>query len=542
MLSYTTLKTLAQKSVGHELKSISAVYDAFQNNSSLEKLRIPLTAIVDYCGFRVLVQSLVPISSNTLKFGSRDGGLTIHTEDKIACLIMETLGKELFLKKHIVKDAMGKKKEIVGPCDLELHKSLEGDHYYCIDLARMFPPDIDPNSPSSIFYRLLRPEFLKWYKKALSSDTFSKFSSGDPNKLTHEKEVMEAVRVLRTKRIPQIAKLMRSDKSGAWMTRTMQQFGVNCRYLGLLRQSLTEKDLRATALGEMCARILSEQLKFHLRETAKKNGLSRKYIFFELTAKFFNSILDNKVFGAEGSTVLLWSGQKGIKRKLVEKFEQALFEEERSESFDLRQSVNLVKLIERIEEKVGILMKQSTREKIESVGQEKMESFSFSVFDFSEISARAKSLDFISFSIAEGMKKQAEEKPFKEKIQLLQQSADVIEQTGMGSSEHKLWWMKVCLEITKLQITNNFQQRNGQKAMTKKDVEEKLEVLVKEVSHFVLSCEAMEEKVPNKLSLIESEIVNQKSMLIQVGEDWCKKLELSLHCFSLLNKLIGEWN
>ena len=380
--------------------------------------------IVDFCGFRISVQSLLPINSKTIRYGSSDGAVNVHIDDPIARRLAEELGKELFLKNHTVEDGKGVKKIICGPADIEIHKSLDGKNYYCIDLARfhfpnhtfltfyifhfkrMFPPDVDYNNPNSIFYQLIRSEFLQWYQKPLSSDAFSNFAAADYTKRQNEKEVIEAIRELRQNRIPQVAKLIRADKSGSWMTRTMQQFGVNVRYLGLLRQHLETPAIQDIALTEMCARVLSSQLKHLLRETAKKEGMSRKFLFFELTAKFYNSILNDKVYKPENSTnntgllslsqnklkiankrtdsslLSLWSSKAAIKKFLSNKFEEALLDEERPENFDLRQRVHLIRLIFRIQEKVGVEMKHTTREKLESLGKEKLETFAFSVFDF----------------------------------------------------------------------------------------------------------------------------------------------------------------
>ena len=51
----------AQKAVGHELKSLSAVFNIIKSNKKIRKMSIPLMVIVDYCGFRLSVQSLLPI-------------------------------------------------------------------------------------------------------------------------------------------------------------------------------------------------------------------------------------------------------------------------------------------------------------------------------------------------------------------------------------------------------------------------------------------------------------------------------------------------
>lgn len=100
-----------------ELKSLSAVYDVLRTNGKLRRMRIPLMSVVDYCGFRISVQSLLPLGLDTLKYGSSDGAVTIHTESKAEGLARE-IGKALFLKEHVVEDGRGKKKPIVGPADM----------------------------------------------------------------------------------------------------------------------------------------------------------------------------------------------------------------------------------------------------------------------------------------------------------------------------------------------------------------------------------------------------------------------------------------
>ena len=379
---------------------------------------------------------------------------------------------------------------------------------------------------------------MKWYKKPLNSDSFSNFSVGDPNRALNDREVREAIKVLKEKRVPQIAKLMRPGKGGKWITKTMQQLGVNCRYLGLVRQNLSDENLQNECLTEMCARVLSGELKHNLRETAKKKGLSRKFLFFDLTSQFYNSILNNKSF--ENQLDSFWSNKKGIKSKLKAKFEEALFEGEKFDNFDLRQKVDIVKVILRIEQKVGVQMKQETREKIENLGREKIEGFSFSVFDFDSMKANSKGLGMISFAIAESMKKQAELKPMKEKIQTLKQAGEIIELTGLGNLSERLWWLKLCLEVTKLEIDlsnekTREKEANGRKE-AKKSVIEKLDNLSKEVEHFLLFCEVTEEEVPRGVKLVESEILNQRAMLVEEGEEWEKKLGVSMECWKTLQK------
>lgn len=55
---------------------------------------------------------------------------------------------------------------------MEGHFGKDGRFYIC-DTARFFPPEKRTSKiPGDIFYRLFRPEFLLYYKKTLSSDSY----------------------------------------------------------------------------------------------------------------------------------------------------------------------------------------------------------------------------------------------------------------------------------------------------------------------------------------------------------------------------------
>ncbi len=44
----------------------------------IKGLHLPLVAIIDFRGFRLIASSWLPISKETLVYGSSDGGITIH--------------------------------------------------------------------------------------------------------------------------------------------------------------------------------------------------------------------------------------------------------------------------------------------------------------------------------------------------------------------------------------------------------------------------------------------------------------------------------
>jgi hypothetical protein len=59
---------------------------------------------------------------------------------------------------------------------------------------------------NSIFYNLLRPEFVRHYEKPLCSDAFSGWLSGDPNSQQLNEDVERATAELFKTVIPEFAK------------------------------------------------------------------------------------------------------------------------------------------------------------------------------------------------------------------------------------------------------------------------------------------------------------------------------------------------
>ena len=75
----------------------------------------------------------MPIGSDTLVFGSKDGGSTVVAEDETLNRMMDELGRELNLKSHI--GGVSKTQRLALPTDIEVHKGHDGN-YYMLDFAR----------------------------------------------------------------------------------------------------------------------------------------------------------------------------------------------------------------------------------------------------------------------------------------------------------------------------------------------------------------------------------------------------------------------
>ena len=119
------------KASGHELKSLKAY-----TSCRISGLHFPLMALVKYRGFIVIVQSILPIDSSTLRSGSMDAGKQILSSDEKLYQKLEQAAKKLNLKPHFVKSRSdGKRVLICSAADIEGHYGKDS-RYYLIDLHR----------------------------------------------------------------------------------------------------------------------------------------------------------------------------------------------------------------------------------------------------------------------------------------------------------------------------------------------------------------------------------------------------------------------
>ena len=58
-----------QQVAGHELKGLKAYFSL-----GMTDIRVPIMALVDYRGFRLIAMSVLPVSGNSLVYGSKDAG------------------------------------------------------------------------------------------------------------------------------------------------------------------------------------------------------------------------------------------------------------------------------------------------------------------------------------------------------------------------------------------------------------------------------------------------------------------------------------
>ena len=332
----------AMKVACHELKGHTALVSC----GMMYGLKLGLMTVIDFQGSRLTAVSVLPISSDTLVYGSADGGQAVWTSLKAMNDVMKQCSKVLNLKGHLA-GVGADKKFIYGPCDLEGHLGHDG-RLYAIDLARLFPPETpDQTLPGSFLYRLLRPELVRQFKTPLSSDAFTLF--GQHNCELHDEEVRQATNFLHEEVIPSFARALSEEKAAPIdeILVRLHRAGINIRFLGEVRSLVTDEGHRKALLTEIYARVFKNEIRRKLRD-CKSAHLSPHA---QLCLNFFNTI-----FGDQPVSLLLWTA---MKRPIHQRFKGALNMDEMRQGADMRRHVDLELLFDRLQDTLGIVIKGS---------------------------------------------------------------------------------------------------------------------------------------------------------------------------------------
>lgn len=159
-------------------------------------------ALIDYRGYRLIAVSSVPISRDTLVYGSRDGGQRVVNKDPNAQSLMEKFGEYMLLKAHKVgkEDAQS----MIGPADIEVHRGFD-NRYYVVDFARVFPPE-EPRLAGEHLIHQFRPEFVRKNPKPLNSDAFSSMNADQTEASESEAAIREATDHLHSNIVPEFVR------------------------------------------------------------------------------------------------------------------------------------------------------------------------------------------------------------------------------------------------------------------------------------------------------------------------------------------------
>lgn len=321
----------AQKAAGHELKGLGHYW-----LSNVQDLNFPLMAIVNYCGFCLIALSVLPVSKDTLRYGSADGGKTVHKDNSVLNRKMQEAATKMNLKGHLT--GIRTPTLIYGPGDIEGHIGKD-NKFYILDFARTFPPEaILPGDKQKekgrVLYKLLRPELVVSNPIPLSSDAFTGWGRADPDWRIHNDEVTMATRRLFLKVIPELVVDLTEDNIKTFTT-DMNIRGINLRHMGFIRSLLVRsgKDsLADVVLLEIISRSMRSILTENWRDIVSTYKLINIDMLKTTTVNMLNLLVENS---EQADT--FW--KEDIKKMMLTKYRTCLVGEELSKDFDLRKSI-----------------------------------------------------------------------------------------------------------------------------------------------------------------------------------------------------------
>ena len=178
---------------------------------------MPLSATVDYHGFRVICTAVLP--TNLIKYGDSgevrrerrelvhgtdDRGEVVHNDSRECNNLLAGIARKLNLAAHNVKGSKDlNPKTIHAGVDVRAYK-LDEDRFGLVNLWNCLPSENPigsehlPVAPRghSIFWRMLRPEYVKRCKEPLSPDGDCAISSATEDGDLHVTRVIDATKHL----------------------------------------------------------------------------------------------------------------------------------------------------------------------------------------------------------------------------------------------------------------------------------------------------------------------------------------------------------
>ncbi|KAK7405463.1 hypothetical protein VNO78_06781 [Psophocarpus tetragonolobus] len=163
--------------VESDVATYASVNNDFSGTKAFQEADVPglynlAVAIVDYKGFRVLAQSVLPgilhgASSETLVYGSVDNGKEITWNEEFHFKVLEA-AKRLHLKEHSVIDGSGNVSKLAVAVDT---KGIVGSdkRHYLLDLLRATPRDANYIGPASQNC-ILRSELITSFCRAQAAE------------------------------------------------------------------------------------------------------------------------------------------------------------------------------------------------------------------------------------------------------------------------------------------------------------------------------------------------------------------------------------
>ena len=230
---------------------------------------VPFEATIDYSGFRVLAVAKLPVEKIEFNdgdvkpikrdevLGTFDRGMKVINRNRYLDNLMSIFAKELNLARHFTKGESDPNAcEIFSSVDIRGFKGA-GNRFYLLNFWRGMPsenPEFTPHLPqqprgNSIFYRLLRPEFVKNHPTPLSANANTKVTEDttdwikqlDDNEIATKRLVEEVIPDLADELSEKELNDRPQDAYGIDVAADFHRTGVNLRHMGLVRSMFWRK-------------------------------------------------------------------------------------------------------------------------------------------------------------------------------------------------------------------------------------------------------------------------------------------------------------
>jgi hypothetical protein len=368
----------AAKTAKHELRGLQLYMNLALERRVAPLMHFPLTAVIDWRGFRVLASAVLPISRDSLVYGSADAGVTVRTDPQVAAW-MEDAARLLNLKPHAVITRDLQTVVTMAACaDIEVHRARDA-RTYMLDTHRVMPPQLPDGRKGAFLYNLFRPTFVARHAVPLCSDGFSLFGRGDESSskylATHNRELREATESLLGAGIDAVA----SACAERWASpdvsvdhrlvlAMLHRFGVNVRHIGPLRAVLYARScdhLADLCLREMLARTLKALVRRQWRQLRTHIG-DRDYV--GLVCASLELLFATDAASVAQTTAFWCSSVQGMKAELSVRFgARALTVRERHADFRLAQLCD-GRVTVRLCELLGIELHAAARARLSEPG------------------------------------------------------------------------------------------------------------------------------------------------------------------------------
>ncbi|KAF0978773.1 hypothetical protein FDP41_001843 [Naegleria fowleri] len=312
----------AYQNANNDLKGVMAF-----NEADVRGIHTLASAIIDYRGYRVVAQSIIPgilqgDQGSRHVYGSIDEGKSFVTDPKYHALMKEAAEK-LHIKEHVVLDETGKEHVLACPAECKGIVGSDG-RFYVLDLIKTTPKDVNfPDVKTAI----LRPELVQFYvathsskqniestlpeqqngavesvvanandlttsasettptqqsepSMAFNTDVFSQNKVGGTEEQTQQdkEEVTKLAKYLMEVVLPKFVKSFRVKEEnpfdGKSLTDAMHERGINMRYLGSVATMAAENSiphLVSMSEQEMVTRVAKHIFNKHLRNVEEGN-------------------------------------------------------------------------------------------------------------------------------------------------------------------------------------------------------------------------------------------------------------------------------